>query len=165
LGVSQAVAFGLIAMVALSTAVTMAAIYEKSEQLYDDALNSFHTFQANSQQTDIKIAAGAILNGTFLELSVTNNGSTNLYDFRHFSLIVDYYANETGSDVQLLNQYVYTSSGAPPPMCWSSLSGIILPDELGKVEVALPSPAFGGSTITVIFDTNFGPGAVWRGTA
>ena len=55
MGVSQAVAFGLIAMVALSTFVSMAAIYQKSQVIYNSALAEFRSNQIASQDTALRI--------------------------------------------------------------------------------------------------------------
>jgi len=162
LGVSQAVAFGLIAMVGLSTLASMALIYQKSQDVYDSALQSYHETQIQSDETAIRVR-NVTLSGSDLIIGLTNNGSTNLFDFRHFSIIVDYTANLNGSATSSVEQYNYTSSSTPTALEWVSLGGILLPSEFVRFEIALPAPVFADTNVLFVITTNFGPGAEWQG--
>jgi hypothetical protein len=162
LGVSQAVAFGLIAMVALSTLASMALIYQKSQDVYDEALQSFHASQILSDETLIRIY-NVSLTGVDLQVGIANNGSTNLYDYEHFSVIVDYAADLNGTATPSVQSYNFTSS-SPSVYEWTSLTGILLPEELGEFEIVLPAPVFTGTIAFIVITTNYGPSAEWRGT-
>jgi archaellum component FlaF (FlaF/FlaG flagellin family) len=160
LGVSQAVAFGLIAMVALSTLASMALIYQKSADVYDSALQTFHSTQILSEETLIRVV-NVTLSSDDVLVVLSNNGSTNLYDFRHFSVIVDYVSDVNGSGVRSVEQYSYSQS--PSGLQWTSLTGIFLPSELGRFEIVLSADVFPGSTLLFVITTNYGPGAEWMG--
>ena len=161
MGVSQAVAFGLIAMVALSTLASMALIYQKSEDVYDSALQSYHSTEILSDETLIRVY-NVSLSGEDLLVGITNNGSTNLYDFRHFSVIVDYTQDVNGSEVRSVQEYNYSTS-SPSALQWTALTGILLPSEFGSIEIVLPAPAFTGTTVLFVITTSYGPGTEWRG--
>jgi archaellum component FlaF (FlaF/FlaG flagellin family) len=161
LGVSQAVAFGLIAMVAMSTLASMALIYQKSQDVYDSALQTYHSAQILSDQTLIRVR-NVSLSDSDLIVGITNNGSTNLYDYRHFSIIVDYSMSVNGTAVPSVQSYNYTTS-IPAAGQWTSLNGILLPSELGRFEIALLQPVFPGSDVLIVITTNLGPGTEWRG--
>jgi len=155
------VAFGLIAMVALSTLASMALIYQKSQDVYDSALQTYHANQIQSDETLIRVL-NVSLSGQDLIVGLTNNGSTNLFDFRHFSVIVDYFENLNGSAVESLEEYNYSTS-SPSPLEWTSLGGILLPSELGRFEISLPAPVFVSTNVLIVITTDYGPGAEWRG--
>jgi len=161
LGVSQAVAFGLIAMVALSTLASMALIYQKSQDVYDSALQTFHSAQILSQETLIRVV-NVTLSGDNLFVALSNNGSTNLFDFRHFSVIVDYTSVVNGSNLRSIGQYTFADQ-TPSQFQWTSLTGILLPSEVGRFEIVLPAPVLAGSNLLFVITTNYGPGAEWRG--
>jgi len=149
-------------MVALSTLASMALIYQKSEDVYDSALQTFQSTQILSEETLIRVL-NVSLSGQDLLVGITNNGSTNLYDFRHFSVIVDYTENVNGSAIRSIQSYNFSSS-TPSALQWSSLSGILLPTGLGRFEIVLPYIAFVGTTLLFVITTNYGPGTEWSGT-
>jgi hypothetical protein len=155
------VAFGLIAMVALSTLASMALIYQKSQDVYDQALQSFHATQIFSDETQIRVL-NVSLSGQDLLVGITDNGSTNLYDYLHFSVIVDYTEDIGGSELRSVGNYNYSTS-SPSAMQWTSLSGILLPSEAAVFEIALPAPVYLGTTVLFVITTNYGPGAEWSG--
>lgn len=161
MGVSQAVAFGLIAMVALSTLASMALIYQKSEDVYDSALQAYHSTEILSDETLIRVY-NVSLSGEDLIVGITNNGSTNLYDFRHFSVIVDYTEEANGSQVRSVQEYNYSTS-SPSALEWTSLTGILLPSSFASFEIVLPAPEFTGTSVLFVITTNYGPGTEWRG--
>ncbi len=161
MGVSQAVAFGLIAMVALSTIASMALIYQKSEDVYDAALESFQSTQILTDETLVKVLNVSV-SGEDLFVGITNNGSTNLYDYRHFSVIVDYTEDVNGLGVRSVQEYNYSTT-SPSALEWTSLGGILLPSGVGRFEILLPAPAFPGTTLLFVITTNYGPGAEWSG--
>jgi hypothetical protein len=161
LGVSQAVAFGLIAMVAVSTLASMALIYQKSQDYYDTALQSFHSSQILTDDTLIRVL-NVSLSGDDLFVGITNNGSTNLFDYRHFSVIVDYSENINGSAVPIVSGYNYSTS-SPSALEWTSLNGILLPSGVGLFEIVLPAVAFAGTSVLFVITTNYGPGIEWSG--
>lgn len=149
-------------MVALSTGASMALIYQKSQDVYNDALQSFHSNQILSDDTLIRVL-NVSLSGQDLTVGITNNGSTNLFDYRHFSVIVDYSEDINGSAVPFVSAYNYSTS-SPSAMQWTSLDGILLPSGLALFEIVLPSPAFAGTRILFVITTNYGPGIEWGGS-
>jgi len=162
LGVSQAVAFGLIAMVALSTLASMALIYQKSQDLYDSALQSYHASQILTDETLIKVYNVSI-SGNVLHVGISDNGSTNLYDYQEFSVIVDYTAEINGSASRSVSDYNFTSSSSPDPYQWTSVTGILLPSEVAELEIVLPAPHVDRTDVLFVITTNYGPGVEWRG--
>ncbi len=155
-------AFGLVAMVALSTLASMALIYQKSEDVYDSALQSYQETQIQSDETAIRVL-NVSLSGQNLVIGLTNNGSTNLYDFRHFSVIVDYTEDINGTPGSSVEEYNYTTSSSPQLLEWTSLDGILLPSELGRIDISLPALVFPDTNVLFVITTNYGPGAEWQG--
>ncbi len=148
-------------MVALSTLASMALIYQKSEDVYDSALQTFQSTQILSEETLIRVL-NVSLSGQDLLVGITNNGSTNLYDFRHFSVIVDYTENVNGSGIRSIQDYNFSSS-SPSVLQWTSLGGILLPSGVGRFEIVLPYLSLAGTTLLFVITTNYGPGAEWSG--
>lgn len=160
MGISQAVAFSLIAMVALSTFISMAAIYERSQEIYNGALVKFQQWQVTSQDTKVTISE-VTLSGEELLINISNIGSVNLYDYSHFSLIVDYYQNISGSAVHSLSDYSYSKS--QNSYTWECENGIILPESSGIFRVNLPGIPYHGEAAALVISTSVGPSAAWSG--
>jgi len=158
---SQAVVFGLVALVGLSSFLTVMGVYERSQSAYTYALKVYRDELVDAAQTSIRIV-GISVSGSTLTITLSNNGSTTLYDYSHFALIVDYYANVSGAAVLSVALYNYSS----PPLAayeWTSLSGELYPHAVGRFEVALPYPPYAGLGATVVVATNYGPEAYWGG--
>lgn len=162
MGVSQAVAFSLVAIVALSTFISMALVYQRSQDIYDSSLQGVHQAQLATDQTSIHIASVSN-SADILYVNVSNNGSTNLFDFTHFAVIVDYTGNASGVPFRSVASYSYSSKN-PSSYGWTSVSGIIDPSTVGQLEIILPYVAYIGTTATIIISTSYGPMAEWRGT-
>lgn len=160
MGVSQVVAFSLVALVAFSTLIPMAAIYQKSQNVYNDALSEFHDLQIASQDTNLKIT-NVTNSGQELMINVTNTGSTNLYDYTHFTLIVNYYQNVSDAASHSLSLYAYSNSLAPYQ--WTSVNGIIFPSTSGVFKVTLPGMPYLGEPVVIVLTTSVGPSSVWSG--
>jgi flagellar protein FlaF len=163
MGVSQAVAFSLIAVVALSSFMTVTILYQRSQQVYDDAVLEYHAYQLASMQTQTHIVRVTV-SSTKLYVYVANNGSTNLYDYQHFALVVDYYGNVSGAAVHSVSDYSYTSAASPGAYQWTSVDGMLYAGGTAQFLVVLPYPPYNGEPATVVVSTNYGPFSVWRGT-
>ena len=160
MGISLAVAFSLITIVAFSTFVSMEAIYQRSQETYNGALVQFRQWEISSQDTNLRIT-GVSDSGQELMVNVTNTGSTSLYDFSHFAVIVDYYQNVSGVASRSLSLYSYSTSLAP--YTWESEGGIISPSTSGVLEVTLPGSPYNSMTLVVELATSVGPSAEWSG--
>lgn len=148
-------------MVALSTLASMALIYQKSQDIYDSALQSYHSSQILIDETLIKVHNVSLF-GVDLLVGISDNGSTNLYDYQQFSVIVDYTANINGSATPSVSSYNFTSS-SPVAYQWTSISGILLPSEVAVFEIVLPAPHVARTDVLFVITTNYGPGVEWRG--
>lgn len=149
-------------MVALSTLASMALIYQKSEDVYDAALQSFHSTQILSDETLIRVQ-NVSLSGQDLLVAISNNGSTNLYDFRQFSVITDYTEDINGSALRSVEEYNFSAS-SPSSLQWTSLTGILVPSQVGEFEIVLPASLYSGTSLLFVITTNYGPGTEWSGT-
>ena len=96
-------------------------------------------------------------------INVSNSGSTDLYDFSSFALIVNYYQNISGVAVHSLSLYSY--SGSIGPHQWTSKNGMIFPSSFGELDVGLPYPPYHGMPVVVQVTTDYGPSAEWSGVS
>ncbi len=161
MAVSQAVVFGLVALVGLSSFLTVMGVYQKSQSEYNYALKIYRQNIVDAAQTSIHILSVKVASNTLI-LKVSNNGSTSLYEYTYFALVVDYYANVSGSAVPIVSPYNYSSS--PVAYEWTSLTGELYPSTVGEFEVVLPYPPYAGRVARIALATNYGPGAFWSGS-
>ncbi|MCH1770294.1 MULTISPECIES: hypothetical protein [Metallosphaera] len=160
MGVSNVIAFSLTMFIGLATfgsiflvVTNVVGTVEKSESvrqsLYLDQLNS-------------KISIGSVsLSGNDLILMVTNNGSIPLWDFQHFAVIIQYYANISNKSTLLVSLYNFSNS--PSSYQWTS-SQILEPDGSSEFQIVLPYPPYPNTPAVAVISTNYGTSAVWRGT-
>jgi flagellar protein FlaF len=94
MGFSQVIGLSLIAFVVLSLATVYGATALRDQQIYSQAE------QERQLSTQIKVISWS-LSGNLLSLEISNNGSTTLFQYSHFSVVVKYYANV--SDVASLS--------------------------------------------------------------
>jgi hypothetical protein len=160
MAVSQAVVFGLVALVGLSSFLTVMGVYEKSQAAYNYALKLYREEVVDAAQTSIHIV-GVTVSSNVLVVKVANNGSTPLYDYQGFSFVVEYYANVSGSAVLSVSDYNYSMN--PTVYQWTSLTGELYPGAVGQFEVVLPYPPYDGRGGTVVVATNYGPSGYWSG--
>jgi hypothetical protein len=161
MAISQAVVFGLVALVGLSSFLTVMGVYQKSQAEYNYALKVYRENVVDAAQTSIHILSVTVTSNTLI-LKVSNNGSTSLYEYGYFALVVDYYANVSGSAVLVVSLYKYSSS--PTAYEWTSLTGELYPSSVGEFKVVLPYPPYAGREARIALATNYGPGAFWSGT-
>jgi hypothetical protein len=160
MALSQVAAFGLISMIAISAFLLIQTVSQSAQALYDSSLQSFKSMQQNAQQTLIHILKVSVFSNT-LFVYLANNGSTNLYDFIHFAVIVKYYANVSGTS--LLSVSLYSFSKNPSQYQWTSVYGEIFPHTVGVLKIVLPYPPYDSRSGIVVVSTNYGPYAVWSG--
>lgn len=160
MAVSQAAVFGLVALVGLSSFLTVMGVYERSQSLYNYALKVYRQDLLDAAHTSIHIV-GVKVSGSTLFVNVSNDGSTALYDYRHFALIVDYYGNVSNRPV--LSVALYNYSASPGVFGWTCVSGELYPGGVGELLVVLPYPPYHGRGATVVFSTNLGVVAYWGG--
>jgi len=136
-------------------------VYQKSQAEYNYALKVYRENVVDAAQTSIHILSVTVSSNT-LVLKVSNNGSTSLYEYGYFALVVDYYANVSGSAVLVVSTYNYSPS--PTAYEWTSLTGELYPSGVGEFKVVLPYPPYAGKEASITLATNYGPGAFWSGT-
>jgi|GEM_PF-301999 flagellar protein FlaF len=161
MGLSQVATFSLIAFLALSLLLTYLILQTRDQQLLDNSYQQRQQLYLNQLNTRISILSTSV-RGSMLTLSVANNGTVPLWDFSHFSLVIQYYANQSGVKVLSLSSYNYTPSLTPPAYYWTSAS-VIPPGGWTYFTVSLPYPPYSGTQAVIVISTNYGPGTVWRG--
>ncbi|MCY0859814.1 MAG: flagellar protein F [Sulfolobaceae archaeon] len=159
MGFSQVIAFTLTFMIALSIGLYFFAIYSKDQQVYNYYYEQQQKLFLAQLQTKITINSVSVSNNV-LSVTVANNGSTAIWDYSHFDVIVQYYANVSGSEVFYLSNYVY--SPTQQPYTWY-VNQELYPTSSVTLHIYLPYPPYSNSPAVVVISTNYGPEAVWRG--
>ncbi len=161
MAVSQVVTYSLLAMITLSLLVIFMTSYIRGQQVLTGAEEYKQELQLDQLQTKIYIKSVSI-SQNFIYVIVTNNGSTNLYKFNKFSVIVKYYANISNVSTLLVSEYNYSKSLGP--YLWTTNSVLINPDNDATFIIDLPYPPYPNTLATIVIATNYGPEAIWRGT-
>ncbi|AAK42473.1 flagellar protein F [Saccharolobus solfataricus] len=160
MGVSQVVAYVLIFFITISLGLIALEAYIKSQQLLLHAENLRQNMELNQLNTRIFIKSIAI-NGNLLYITITNNGSTALFDFRDFAIIIKYYANISNISTLIISNYNYSTNLGPYK--WVSNTVLINPNMVGTFIADLPYPPYPNTMATVVVASNYGPEAIWRG--
>nr|4P94_A Chain A, Conserved flagellar protein F [Sulfolobus acidocaldarius DSM 639]4P94_B Chain B, Conserved flagellar protein F [Sulfolobus acidocaldarius DSM 639]4ZBH_A Chain A, Conserved flagellar protein F [Sulfolobus acidocaldarius DSM 639]5TUG_B Chain B, Flagellar biosynthesis protein FlaF [Sulfolobus acidocaldarius]5TUG_D Chain D, Flagellar biosynthesis protein FlaF [Sulfolobus acidocaldarius]6PBK_B Chain B, Conserved flagellar protein F [Sulfolobus acidocaldarius DSM 639]6PBK_D Chain D, Con len=117
------------------------------------------------EQLETKITVSSVsLTGSTLNVVLENNGSTNLYDFQGFSVIVQYYANISNISTFNLSLYNYTKNSNPSPYYWTINTPLLAPGSQATLTIILPYPPYPNTQATVVIVTNYGPSVIWRGS-
>jgi flagellar protein FlaF len=161
MGFSQVIGLSLIAFVVLSLATVYGATALRDQQIYSQAEQERQSLYEAQLSTQIKVISWS-LSGNLLSLEISNNGSTTLFQYSHFSVVVKYYANVSDVASLSLSQYSYMQ-GKVSPLTWNA-SSILEPDDVATITIGLPYPPYQGLPAVVVLDSNYGPGVVWRGT-
>lgn len=155
------IGLSLIAFVVLSVAVIYGATALRDQQLYSQAQQERQGLYEEQLSTQLQVRSVA-LSGTSLRVVVSDNGSTTLYQYSHFSVVLQYYGNVSGVPVMSIAYYSYVR-GEASPYQWNATS-ILEPDGVTTITLELPYPPYPGEPAVLTVDSNYGPGAVWRGT-
>ncbi|WP_338603709.1 flagellar protein F [Sulfolobus tengchongensis] len=161
MGISQVVAYTLLFFISLSLGFITLGAYIRSQQLITRAEELRQNMELNQLNTKIYIKSVSLSNNNLLYITITNNGSTSLYDFKDFDVIVKYYANISNISTLIVSSYNYSTLSGP--YRWTSNTVLINSDTSGTFIVDLPYPLYPNTKVTVVIATNYGPEAIWRG--
>ncbi|BDB98961.1 flagellar protein F [Saccharolobus caldissimus] len=160
MGVSQVVAYALIIFISISLGLIVLGTYIRSQQILTYAYEIKQVNQLNQLDTRIFIK-NIYLSGNLLYVTITNNGTTSLYEFNNFAVIIKYYANISNISTLIVSQYNYSKTIGPYE--WTTSSIIINPSSSGVLVIELPYKPYPNTQATVVIATNYGPEAIWRG--
>jgi len=160
MGVSQVIAYVLLFFITISLGLIALGAYIKSQQFLLHAEYMRQNMDLNQLNTRIFIKNVAI-NSYLLYMTITNNGSTVLYDFKDFAIIIKYYANVSNVSTLIISNYNYSTSLGTYK--WVSNTVLINPNMVGTFIADLPYPPYPNTEATVVVVSNYGPEAIWRG--
>ncbi len=159
MGLSTMIAFSLVSVIAITlVAVILFNLGFSANLIYnaDNLKQNISLGQLNSRITILSVN----VEGNDIYVNVANNGSVTLWNFCHFTVIVKYYANVSGTEKLIVSLYNYSRN--PSAYQWTS-STILNPDSVTKFTIVLPYPPYAGTNAVIIISTNYGTTAVWRG--
>ncbi|QGA53472.1 flagellar protein F [Sulfolobus sp. E5-1-F] len=160
MGVSQVVAYVLLFFITISLGLIALGAYIKSQQLLLRAEDVRQSMELDQLNTRIFVKS-VVVNGNLLYITITNNGSTVLYDFKDFTIIIKYYANISNISTLIISNYNYSTILGPYK--WISNTVLINPNMVGTFIADLPYSPYPNTEATIVVVTNYGPKAIWRG--
>lgn len=115
--------------------------------------------QEESKMTILSVS----FTGNTIYVTLANNGTIPLWEFNHFAVIVEYYANVSNSKELIISSYNYTSSSTLLAYQWTSNNAIINPDSSDVLKIALPYPPYPNTQAVIVISNNYGYSTTWRG--
>ncbi|MCW1302542.1 MAG: hypothetical protein QXF46_09040 [Thermofilaceae archaeon] len=153
-------AYTLLIFISISLAMISLGTYIRGQQVLTSAEELKQKIELNQLNTVIYVK-DIYLSGNLLYVTISNNGSTTLYAFKYFDVIVKYYANISNVPTLLLSRYNYSNTLGP--YTWISQSIVINPNTVGTFIINLPYPPYPNTQATIVIASNYGPKAVWSG--
>jgi flagellar protein FlaF len=141
MGISNAVAGGIMT-------ITMVYVIMTLPGLFDRNVSVSNTLLYRSQQDDeaaktsIGVSSLSLPSATTIGANVTNTGSTKVWDYSRFTVIVTYDANVTNSRVRTTEMLSYGGITATPAAGQWSISSFDAGDQYNDPQIVNPGEQF-----------------------
>ncbi len=148
----------------LSMMMTMPSFLSSSQEL-DQIYKQKSSTLSHIQKTSLDIdSISATPVSSIIDVYLKNSGSTKLYNFEKFLILVDYDANISGTSSRTIHSFNYVDSCIPTSGNWcvSQIDddiadpGLLNPDETLHIQIALSNPVIDGGNLILVVSSDKG---------